>query len=97
MFDGLAFDPFVLSDDGVGSAEVGIGGCDVAQAFVVTAMVVMLDERLDLGLKVTGQEVVFEQDAVLEGLVPAFDLALGLGRPVTSISPDWYFLGVSPK
>lgn len=56
MADGLAFDPFALSDDGVGSAEVGIGGCDVAQAFVVTAMVVMLDERLDLGLKVTGQE-----------------------------------------
>ncbi|EZP68140.1 hypothetical protein BV96_04260 [Sphingomonas paucimobilis] len=38
----------------------------------------MLDERLDLGFEVTGQEVIFQQDAVLEGLVPALDLALGL-------------------
>ena len=39
----------------------------------------MLDERFDLGFKVTGQEVVLQQDAVLQGLVPALDLALGLG------------------
>ena len=45
---------------------------------MVTLMVVVLDEGLDLGLKVAGQEVVFQQDAVLEGLVPALDLALGL-------------------
>lgn len=38
---------------------------------MVAAMVVMLDERLDLGLKITGQEVVLQQDAILEGLVPA--------------------------
>jgi hypothetical protein len=38
----------------------------------------VLDEGLDLGLEVAGQEVVFQQDAVLEGLVPALDLALGL-------------------
>src|SRR3546814_19677896 len=39
----------------------------------------MLDERFDLGLKVAGQEVIFEQDAILEGLMPALDLALSLG------------------
>src|SRR5439155_14905542 len=43
------------------------------------AVVVVVDERIDLGLKVAGQIVVLEQDAVLEGLVPALDLALGLG------------------
>jgi Transposase IS116/IS110/IS902 family len=46
---------------------------------VVSAVVVVLDEGLDLGLKVAGQEVVLEQDAVFKGLVPALDLALGLG------------------
>ena len=79
MFDGLSFDPFTLFDDGRRPAEVGVGGRHVAEAFMVSAVIIVLDEDLDLGLKVTGQEVVFEQDAVLEGLVPALDLALGLG------------------
>ena len=64
---------------GLGAAEVGIGGCHVTQALVVAPVVVVLDERLDLGFEIAGQEVVLEQDAVLEGLVPALDLALGLG------------------
>ncbi|KQZ96021.1 hypothetical protein ASD64_17795 [Mesorhizobium sp. Root157] len=38
----------------------------------------MLDEGRDLPLEIAWQEVVFEQDAVLERLVPALDLALGL-------------------
>jgi len=46
---------------------------------VVSAVVVVVDERVDLGLKVAGQIVVLEQDAVLEGLVPALDLALVWG------------------
>ena len=45
---------------------------------MITLVVVVLDEGLDLGLKVAGQEVVFQQDAVFQGLVPAFDLSLGL-------------------
>jgi len=38
-------------------------------------MIVVVDECLDLGFEITGQELVFQQDAVLKGLVPAFDLA----------------------
>jgi hypothetical protein len=54
----------------------------------------MFDERCDLGLKVTGQEVVSQQDAVLEGLAPALDLALGLGMagyraPLLGCRLDW--------
>ena len=79
MFDGLPFDPFTLFDDGFSPSEVGIGGRHVAEALVVALVVVMLDERRDLSLKVAGQVVVFQQDAVLHGLVPALDLALGLG------------------
>ena len=78
IFDSLSFDPFALLDDGLCPAEVGIGRCDVFQALVITLMVVMLDERFDLAFKVAGQEVILQQDAVLERLVPAFDLALCL-------------------
>ena len=38
----------------------------------------MIDEGFNLSFEITWQEVVFEQDAVLQGLVPAFDLALSL-------------------
>jgi hypothetical protein len=44
---------------------------------VVALVVVVLDEGHHLLFKVTGQEVVFQQHTVLQGLVPAFDLALG--------------------
>ena len=38
----------------------------------------MIDELFDVGFKVARQVVVFQQDAVLERLMPAFDLALCL-------------------
>ena len=79
MFDGLSLDPFALFDDGPGPAEVGIGGCHVVQALMVALLIVVLDERRDLSLKVAGQEVVLQQDAVLQDLVSALDLGLGLG------------------
>ena len=79
MLDGLSLDPFALFYDGGSPAEVGVGGRHVVQALMVTLVVVVLDEGLDLSFKVAGQEVVLQQDAVFQGLVPAFDLALGLG------------------
>ena len=48
-------------------------------------MIVVLDEPIDLGFEITGQIVVFQQDPVLQGLVPTLDLALGL-RMVGSAS-----------
>ena len=79
MFDSLSLDPLALLDDGCRPAEVGVGGRHVVQALVIALVVVVLDERLDLGLKVARQEVVLQQDAVFQGLVPALDLSLGLG------------------
>lgn len=73
-FKCLSFNP----DDGCGSAEVGIGRCDVVEPLVVTLVVVMLDVGLDLLLEIAGLEAVLQQYAVLERLVPALDLALGL-------------------
>src|SRR3546814_8553425 len=68
------------SSDGCASdlAEVGISWRHIVQALVVALVVVVLNEGLDLGLKVTRQEVVLQQDAVFQSLVPALDLALGL-------------------
>jgi hypothetical protein len=83
IFDGLSFDPFSLFDDGACAAEVCIGGCHIVQALVTTLVIVMFDEDLDLVLKVTGQEVFFQQDAVFQGLVPAFDLPRSAGSAET--------------
>ena len=46
---------------------------------MVALMVVVVDEGFNLSFEITWQEVVFEQNTVLESLVPAFDLALSLG------------------
>ena len=79
MFDGLSLDPFAQFDDCRSPAEVGVGRRHVGQALVVSLVIVVLDEGLDVSFEVAGQEVVFQQDAVFQGLVPALDLALGLG------------------
>src|SRR5262245_44680955 len=77
LSDGVAFDPVSLQKDGRGSAEVDVGRCQVLQALMVTPVIVVLDEARDLGFEITGQVIVLEQNAVLEGLVPALDLAPG--------------------
>ena len=78
MLDGFTFDPFSLFDDGFCSAGVGVGRCDVFRALVIALVVVMFDERFDLRFQITGEVIVFQQDAVPQGLVPALDLALRL-------------------
>lgn len=54
ILDSLSFDPFSLFDDGLCPAEVGVGGRYVVQALVVTLIVVMFDERRDLGFEIAG-------------------------------------------
>ncbi len=46
---------------------------------MVALVVVMIDKGLDLGFEIAGQEVVFQQDAVLQSLMPPLDLALSWG------------------
>jgi hypothetical protein len=82
--DGFVFDPFPFQHDGLAASEVDVGRGEIAEALVVSAMIVVLDEGGDLPFEIAGQEVVFEQDAVLERLVPALDLALGLGMTGSS-------------
>jgi len=45
---------------------------------VIAVVVVVIDEPINVGLKIARQVVVFQEDAVLERLMPAFDLALCL-------------------
>jgi len=57
--------------------EVDVGGRQVADALVIAQAIVVGDEGRDLGFEIARQVIVFEQDAVLERLMPALDLALG--------------------
>ena len=79
MLDGLSLDVGTLGEDGLVAAEVDVGGCQIVHALVVATMIVVLDERADLGFEIAGQVAMFEQDAVFQCLMPAFDLALDLG------------------
>src|SRR3954471_6973620 len=76
--DGLAFDPFAFEENGLAAPEVDVGRGEIAEALMVAAMIVVLDEGRDLALEGAGQVVVLQQDAVLQRLMPAFDLALCL-------------------
>jgi hypothetical protein len=67
-----------FSDDGFVASEVDVGGCHVVQALVVSFVIVVINEGPDLAFKIAGQIVVFQQNPVLHGLMPALDLALGL-------------------
>ena len=78
LFDCVSFDPFTFEQDGLAAPEVDFGRSEIVEALVVSAMIIMLDEGGDLRLKVLLEIVVFQQDAVFQRLVSAFDLALRL-------------------
>jgi hypothetical protein len=79
LLDGPCFDLLSLSEDSLGPAEVDVSRCEVSEALVVALMILVLDEAGDGLLQRTVQVVVLEKNAVLQSLVPAFDLALGWG------------------
>ena len=60
-FDGLTFDPFSLSQDGLAVSEVDIGRGEVLQALVIAPVVVVIDKGIDLMPEITGQVVVSQQ------------------------------------
>ena len=65
---------------------------------MIAAVIVVLDEAADVGFEIAWQVVVFEQDAVLQGLMPALDLTLGLRmmRRTANISPFAVTLFLTP-
>src|SRR4051794_23648629 len=86
LLDGLSLDALAFLQDGLTTIEVDIGRSEVVQALLVTPVVVVIDEGSDPRLERAGQAGVLEQDAVLQGLVPALDLALGV--QVTGCTAD---------
>jgi putative transposase len=78
VLDGLSFDPFSFKQDGLTASEVDIGRGEIGDTLVVSQVIVVSDELADPGLEIAGQIVVLKQDAVLQGLMPSLDLALGL-------------------
>ena len=74
----LSFNPFSFQQDGLAASKVDIGGREVSKALVIALVIVVRDEGIDLCFELAGQIVVLKQDAVLQGLMPALDLALGL-------------------
>lgn len=75
--DGSALDVLAPFEDSIAASEVDVGRREIVQAFVVAAVIVVLDEVGDGALEIAGQEVVFEQDAAFQREVPALDLTLG--------------------
>ena len=62
----------------MGGSEVDVSRGKIAQALVIAAMVVVVDEGVDPGFQIAGQIIVLEQDPVVERLMPSLDLALRL-------------------
>ena len=79
LSDCPGFDRLSHFQDFSPASVINVGRGQVSQALMVPMVVVVIDEGADLPLEIAGQEVVFQQDAVLQRLMPAFDLALGLG------------------
>jgi hypothetical protein len=62
------------------SAEIDIGRAKLLQALVVAVVDVVLDQGFDLRHELAKQIIVLQQDAALQHLASALDLALGQRR-----------------
>ena len=69
VLDGLLFDAPPFSQDGFAAPEVDVSRDQVADALVVTVVVVVIDEGGDGGFNLPVEEVVLGQEVVLQGLV----------------------------
>jgi hypothetical protein len=66
--NGLSFDPFSFCQNGWTAPAVDVGWGKIVDAFVVAAVVIVVDKGRNLSFEIAGQEIVFQQDAVFEGL-----------------------------
>ena len=78
ILDCQFLDHFPFPENVFVTSEVDVCRGDVVQALVIAVVVVVIDEDTDLLLQLAWQVVVFQENAVLHGLVPTFDLALSL-------------------
>ena len=57
--NGLSFDPLSFGQDGRAVPAVDVGGGEIVDAFVVSAVVVVVDEGGNLRFEIAGQKVIF--------------------------------------
>src|ERR1700731_3137161 len=93
--DCLSFDPFSFDQNGLAPSEVDVGWRQIADAFVIAQVIVVNNEGLDLGFEIAREVIVFEQDTVLERLMPALDLSLG-HRMIRRATDVLHVLAVEP-
>ena len=91
----LALDPFAFEEDGLGAPEVDVSRGKIVEALVIAGMVVVRHEGGDLAFEIAGQVVVLKHDGVLERLMPALNLALGL-RVIGGAADVFHFLLIQP-
>lgn len=77
VLDSVSFDSFSFKQDSLASAEVDVSRGEVGDALVISKVIVVSHELANPGFEVAEKIVVFQQDAVLQRLVPSLDLALG--------------------
>ena len=63
LFDGTACDLLSHFPDVLASPEVDICGRQIVQAFVIASVIIVVDEGGDRALQISGQVLVFKQDA----------------------------------
>jgi len=78
LYDDISFVSFTFEQDGLAASDVDFGQDEIVEALAVSSTIVMLDEGRDLGFEILMEEVVFQQDANPQRLVPAFYFALRL-------------------
>ena len=66
LLDGSSLDLSPSLEDARAASEVDVGGCEVVEAFVIAAMIVVVDEVGDGPLEIAGEKVVLEQDPALQ-------------------------------
>ena len=76
--EGGKLDAFAFCEDHWSATEVDVSRREVVDALMIAAVIVVLDEGSDLPFEIGRQLVIIEQNAVLQGLVPALDLSPGL-------------------
>ena len=61
--DCLSFDPFPFDQNGLAAPEVDVGGRQVADALVISSVIVVGDEGGDLGFEIARQVIVLETES----------------------------------
>ena len=92
VLEGQFLDRFSPFYDDCIPPKVDVGWCDVIEAVVVTVVIVMIDEGADLAFEIARQIIVFQQNPVLERLVPSLDftLCLWVVWRATDVSMPWF-------